>query len=440
MTSKVGIAENVFYHIDDNYKITDNMQNRQNPYYIRPYGAEGVEISEKLKTNLSFKDLICFSTHNSLIIGRQVHGQVSLEPLGIYLPFLQYFPICFEIDIDPSSHKDYILIGHISKKKLDFSVFLKYLSDLYKIIVDYGKLLYPEKLLYPLILSFDISKIQSNTTKCTEILNKVIELLDADDVLQNYILRTVELDTKLTSLMNKILLRWGHEQPPATITSKMGSSICLPQHNGGMVTDCLAKSFSSATCNVSKEDMIKDISKQLTITYQKDKFMRAYPNACCVSLVGSVTAGLTGSKNNTQDYKTLNSTLSDIVFYNHGINCMAFNIHDIDPTKLGILLIKFYKLYQQKEFSKYFYILMNKDEIKFNKEWLMVIDAELHSSHTGLTGLNDFEEVPFMMGGTRKNYAKKKKSKKKKNKYKKSKKNSKRKYKYKKNKKKVKKK
>ena len=287
-------------------------------------------------SNLPFYELNFFSTHNSAIHDCQIGCNSNMDQIKRYLKFIEFFPICIELDLINTDNTDNgILIGHLTKNNMNQIYCYTVINS---ILNDIGTF-------YPLVIVCDNStlykriKIPRNkeeednlATAMESVLERCKRIFDRDKMVPN---KEMESSTPLSELMNKVLFRFKDKDNQANITEPMG------------VTKAINAGVLSEKINVQ----IKKIMVDEKITALKNKaIIRTYPKMSRgLFAFKEVKRRLSGGISSTGDNETLtqlNKDFSKHIFSpNHRINFFSFNSYSIEDPNMQKLIKKFANLY-----------------------------------------------------------------------------------------------
>ena len=289
---------------------------------------------------LPFYELNFFSTHNSAINKCQIGCNSNMKEISRYLKFIQFFPICIELDLIYNDKGTFV--GHLTNNNTPIKEVLESIST---ILEDVKKSVQENKI-YPLVIVLDNSTLYKGILQMTELFNRT---QTQKDNLATY-MRGVLVNCKtffngntvdgqvscsdpLSELMNKVLFRFKDEKNIANITENMGVSKAI---NVG---------------DISISDQIGKIMVDKKITPLENKaIIRTYPRMANVIFIMKASKrrgslGLLDTGDN-ENLKQLNKDFLKHIFSpNHKINFFSFNSYSIEESEMQTLIKKFATLY-----------------------------------------------------------------------------------------------
>lgn len=312
--------------------------------------------------NLPLQNIKFFSTHNSFILKSQFKGIVGYTTIIDSLNNLEFYPVCIELDL--IFKNDIFYVNHYAQnrtvKKLE--EVLLYLKD--------ELILLKKKFKFPLLLSFDISKIK----KSMNFYKKNVILLEAIQIQLNQFLLSKEceyckqtiqdgsiLNVPMKDLLGKVLIRY-------KLKIVETNQILLPDiyfddnpiktNNESFYNKSIPYSGENETGRKTKknktfeEEMEKYKDKQ-------NSFVRIYPQltfnkAFQLSLKRTISYRSISNNTNSNysasspeipSYVKVSIQIIKFLFDNNNLNCVAFNYHDLTPDLLKLIRNKFKILY-----------------------------------------------------------------------------------------------
>ena len=204
----------------NNTNNTNNSNYSRNNNSINNYGID--------YENILFKDVSIFSTHNTFFL--DVIRSIVVNYVYNY-QIKNSYKVCHSIEIDINYKNNELVLTHgisTSSNSIKLENFNIY-NLFQQIIKDYKKQILKHKIVFPFIISIDVSSIKKNKKALDNlqlIINSLISNMDSDIFLlkdNNITFKILDDFTLLKDIMNKILFRFKHLHIEPNIPNKKHS-------------------------------------------------------------------------------------------------------------------------------------------------------------------------------------------------------------------------